>query len=226
MTNLLIRSKRSSRLGFVPQRPPDQVLNHINKRKLDFLWVAISIGLAIFTWRNAIRDGYAPILLYVALHLQAAILFAIRNEARASSARPLEVLVTLASLNYFLAYDPVPISSSNFAALGGFVTSLGALLALVSNHCLGRSFGVLPSLRTIQTRGIYNLIRHPIYMSYMVMEIGILIRHPRIYNAAVALAGVVLMLWRIQFEERILKQDDGYLTYMKAVPYRLIPHVY
>lgn len=196
------------------------------KRKLDFVWVAISMALAVVTWGNALREAYAPIWLYVILHLQAAVLFATRHEARASTRRPLEVLVTFASLNYFIAYDPVPISSADFAFLGGVVTSMGASLALVSNHCLGRSFAVLPSLRTIRTTGMYRLVRHPIYLSYMIMEAGILLRHPRAYNVVVAAAGVILMLWRIRFEERILKQDEAYFRYMTTVPYRLIPHVY
>jgi hypothetical protein len=58
---------------------------NIAERKFDFLWVAISIGLAIFTWLNAVREAHAPIWLYVLLHIQAAAIFATRRVSKASS---------------------------------------------------------------------------------------------------------------------------------------------
>jgi protein-S-isoprenylcysteine O-methyltransferase Ste14 len=198
----------------------------MHKRKLDILWVVLSIGLAAHTWGNELRDAYAPIWIYVALHVQAAILFAVRTEARTSTSRPIELVVIFGSLGYFVAFDPEPNTSPGFAATGALVTSTGALLALVSTYCLGRSFAVLPSLRTIRTSGMYRLVRHPIYMSYLIMEIGIVTSHPSIYNVAVAVVGLGLTLWRIVFEERILKRDDSYLRYMDAVPCRIIPYLY
>ncbi len=38
-------------------------------------------------------------------------------------------------------------------------------------------------------------------------------RHPSLYNSSVVLAGVVLMMWRIRFEERLLAQDETYRNY-------------
>lgn len=198
----------------------------MHKRKLDILWIALSIGLAAHTWGNELRDAYAPTWIYVALHLQAAVLFAIRTEARVSTRNPVEILVVVGSLGYFVAFDPEPSVSPGLTAIGGVVTSVGGLLVLIATYCLGRSFAVLPSLRTIRTAGMYRLVRHPIYMSYLIMEIGIVTSHPSIYNAAVAAAGLALTLWRIEFEERILKRDDAYLRYMAAVPRRIIPYLY
>lgn len=204
---------------------PDPLLN-LHRRKLDLLWVALFVGLAAHTWGNALRDAYAATWIYVALHLQAAILFATRQEARAVTKRPLEIFVTLASLSYFFAFDPVRTSSYALAMAGDFVTSAGAILALISTQSLGRSFAVLPSLRTVRTTGMYRFVRHPIYMSYMIMESGIVISHPGLYNLTVAVIGVGLMLWRMQFEERILRQDEAYVRYTDVVAYRIIPHVY
>lgn len=201
-------------------------LLEIDKRKLDLLWVALSIGLAVLTWRYALRDGYAPIWLFAALHVQCAVLFAIRQPARFSNKRPLEILVTLLSLNYFFAFEPVPIAAAPLAPFGAIVAAAGALLTMVSVHCLGRSFAVFPSLRDIRTSGVYRLVRHPMYFSYMVTALGIVLRHATLYNVGVALAGVVLMLWRIRFEERLLVQDGAYRDYMDTVRYRLIPGFY
>jgi protein-S-isoprenylcysteine O-methyltransferase Ste14 len=198
----------------------------IKQRKLDLLWVALSIVLAVFTWRYAIPDAYTPIWLFVALHIQCAFIFAIRRPARYSTKRPLEILVTLLSLIYFIAFDVKPTSSAGLALLGGVVTALGSLITIISIQCLGRSFAVLPSLRDIRTSGVYRFVRHPIYLSYMIAALGILMRHPSLYNSSVVLAGVVLMMWRIRFEERLLAQEEIYRNYMATVRYRLIPGLY
>lgn len=195
-------------------------------RKLDLLWTAVSLALAVATWLYALRDGYAPIELFVALHVQSALVFAVRQPARFSTKRPLEIFVTVASLIYILAYERVPLSDAPLAPLGGMIAAAGALLTLVSVHCLGRSFAILPALREIRTSGVYRFVRHPIYLSYLITAVGILLRHPTLYNVAVALVGIALILCRIRFEERLLAQDAAYRAYMGAVRFRLIPGVY
>jgi len=202
------------------------ILAEIKNRKLDLLWVALSIGLALLTWQYAIREAYWPIWPFIALHLQCALIFAIRQPARRASKRPLEVLITLLSLNYFFAFEAVPIATAPLAPLGGLVAATGALLTLISVHHLGRSFSVLPSLREIRTSGMYRWVRHPIYFSYMVTALGILLRHLTLYNLGVTLGGVVLILCRIHFEERLLAEGEAYRAYMSVVRYRLIPGIY
>ena len=198
----------------------------IKNRKLDLLWVALSMILAVFTWRYVIPDAYTPIWMFVALHIQCALIFAIRQPARSSTKRPVEILVTLVSLTYFLAFEVKPTSSAKLALLGGVVTAIGSLITFIAIQCLGRSFAVLPSLRDIRTSGMYRFVRHPIYLSYIVAGLGTVMRHPSLYNASVLLVGVLLMMWRIRFEERLLTQDELYRNYMDEVRYRLIPGLY
>jgi len=210
----------------VPDAFPSSVWSNLVKRRLDFLWVAISIGLALFTWHYAVHEAYSPIWLYVALNIQCAVLFALRHPARLTTRDPLEIGVTLVSLNYIFAFQPIPIASSAWAPVGGILCSAGAFLTLVSVQSLGRSFAVLPSVRPIQTSGSYRFVRHPIYLSYLITAVGIVIRHPSIYNGAVALVGAMLMVWRIKFEERLLVQEPSYREYIAEVRYRLIPGWY
>ena len=210
----------------LPDAFSSSVWSNVVKRRLDFLWVAISIGLALFTWHHAAREAYSPIWLYVALNIQCAVLFALRHPARLTTRDPLEVGVTLVSLNYIFAFQPLPIASSAWAPVGGVICSAGAFLTLVSVQSLGRSFAVLPSLRPIQTSGAYRFVRHPIYLSYLITAIGIVIRHPSLYNGVVALVGAILMVWRIKFEECLLVQEPNYQEYIAAVRYRLIPGLY
>ena len=209
---------------FAPSRIA--ILIAITNRKLDILWVALSIGFAIATWRYAAREPYWPVWLFIGLHLQCAVIFAMRRPARLSSKRPLEFLVTILSLNYLLAFEVVPFDKASLAPVGGLVTAIGALLTLIAVHQLGRSFAVLPSVRELCTLGVYRWMRHPIYFSYIVTALGVLLRHLTVYNFAVVLTGLALILCRIHFEERLLAQDEKYRAYMKAVPYRLLPGVY
>ena len=201
------------------------MLNILN-RKIDLLWVAISIALALFTWHYAVREAYTPTWLYAALNGQCAIVFALRYPARLTTRHPLEIAVTLLSLSYIFAFQPIPVASPAWAQLGGIVCSAGAFLTFVSVYWLGRSFAVLPSVRPIQTSGPYRFVRHPIYLSYVITAVGIVIRHPTIYNGAVALVGIMLILWRIRFEERLLAQEPSYRDYITRVRYQLIPGLY
>ena len=198
----------------------------LKNRKLDLLWVILSLILAVFTWRYAIPDAYTPIELFVVLHIQAALIFAFRQPPRYSTRRPLEILVTILSLTYFLAFELNSSSSAPVALAGGIVTAIGSLLTIVSVQSLGRSFAVLPALREIRTSGMYRFARHPIYLSYIIAALGTLMRHPSLRNTAVVLAGIGLMLWRIRFEERLLTQDERYRNYVAKVRYRLIPGLY
>ena len=172
----------------------------IKHRKLDLLWVALSLVLAVFTWRYAIPDAYTPIWLFVALHIQCAYIFAIRQPARYSTKRPLEILVTLLSLIYFLAFDVKPTSSAVLGFVGGVVTAIGSITTIISIPCLGRSFAVLPSLRDIRTSGVYRFVRHPIYVSYIVAALGTLMRHLELQPSGV-LRRLRFDDVRIRFEE-------------------------
>jgi protein-S-isoprenylcysteine O-methyltransferase Ste14 len=73
---------------------------------------------------------------------------------------------------------------------------------------------------------VYRFVRHPIYLSYLVTALGIVIRHPSFYNGAVALVGIILILWRIKFEERLLAQEPSYRDYRASVRYQLVPGLY
>src|ERR1044072_9410316 len=77
----------------------------LKNRKLDLLWVILSLILAVFTWRYAIPDAYTPSELFVVLQIQAALIFALRQPPRYWTRRPLQILVTILSLTYFLAFE-------------------------------------------------------------------------------------------------------------------------
>jgi protein-S-isoprenylcysteine O-methyltransferase Ste14 len=107
---------------------------------------------------------------------------------------------------------------------GGLVlVTLAAFLSFASLLSLGRWFGVWPALRGLARRGPYRLVRHPMYLAYVVADIGYNLQEWNFTTALLVMAGWASLFYRIRAEERILSQDSGWSTYVALVRYRLIP---
>ena len=110
---------------------------------------------------------------------------------------------------------------------GGFVlVVLAALLSLASLLTLGRRFGVRPALRSLSTRGPYRLVRHPMYLAYVLADIGYNLDEGNAGTVLLVLAGWVSLVYRIRAEERMLARDDGWADYCASVRSRLVPGVW
>jgi protein-S-isoprenylcysteine O-methyltransferase Ste14 len=107
---------------------------------------------------------------------------------------------------------------------GGFIlVTLAACLSLVSLLSIGRRFGVRPALRGLATKGPYRLVRHPIYLSYVIADIGYNLQEWNLGTVLLVMAGWTSLLYRIYAEERILSHDAGWSTYIAKVRYRFFP---
>jgi len=107
---------------------------------------------------------------------------------------------------------------------GGLVlVILAAFLSIASLLTLGKRFGVWPALRGLATRGPYRLVRHPMYLAYVLADIGYNLQEWNFGTALMVLAGWASLFYRIHAEERILAQNPGWSTYISLAPYRLIP---
>ena len=106
------------------------------------------------------------------------------------------------------------------------VVSVAAILSAVSLVTLGRSFGIRPALRRLVTKGPYDLVRHPIYASYLLSDIGYNLQEWNIGSLLLVLAGWIALVYRIRAEERVLAGDTRWTDYRAAVRYRLIPGVW
>jgi len=107
---------------------------------------------------------------------------------------------------------------------GGLVlVTLAACLSLASLFSLGKRFGVFPALRGLATRGPYRLVRHPMYLAYVLADIGYNLQEWNFGTALLVITGWASLLYRIHAEERILSQDAGWSAYIGVVRRRLLP---
>lgn len=103
---------------------------------------------------------------------------------------------------------------------------LGACGSLAGLLSLGRYFGVRPALRGLATRGPYRLVRHPLYLSYVLADIGYNLQEWNYGTLMLVAAGWAAMIYRIHAEERVLSRDAHWADYTARVRYRLVPGIW
>jgi protein-S-isoprenylcysteine O-methyltransferase Ste14 len=110
---------------------------------------------------------------------------------------------------------------------GGLVlVTIAAFLSLASLLSLGKSFGIRPALRDLVTRGPYRFVRHPMYLAYVLGDIGYNLQETNLGTVLLVVTGWMSLLYRIHAEEHVLSRDAGWRSYAARVPYRLIPGVW
>ena len=62
------------------------------------------------------------------------------------------------------------------------LSAVGLSVVIAGKVSLGRSFGLMPANRGIVSTGLYRLVRHPIYMGYLITHSGFVAREPDAWN--------------------------------------------
>jgi len=110
---------------------------------------------------------------------------------------------------------------------GGLVlVTLAAILSLVSFLVIGRRFGVRPALRDLVTTGPYRFVRHPMYLSYVIADIGYNLEEWNLVTLFLVLLGWTSLVYRVHAEEAVLSQHAHWPVYVNSVRYRLLPGVW
>ena len=79
----------------------------------------------------------------------------------------------------------------------------------------------------VVTTGVYGIVRHPMYLGATLMAIGAPLLLGSILGLLAGLALVVLLMFRIKGEEKLLtKELEGYWDYTRKVRYRLFPGIW
>ncbi|BAL26407.1 isoprenylcysteine carboxylmethyltransferase family protein [Azoarcus sp. KH32C] len=183
------------------------------------LWVFFAIAhLVTFN-----LTGKASLLVFSTAETLIAVFFLLRTPPRTFTSSPHEWVVAV--LGTFLplllrptADSPVP------AAEWGLV--VGSAMQIAGVLSLNRSLALVPALRELKTAGMYRLVRHPIYFSYLISFSFYLAANYSPRNLLIVTASLCLLLARVYFEERLLGQTAEYRAYQSRVRWRLIPFVF
>ena len=150
--------------------------------------------------------------IYVTQHLMVLVIAATRAPAKQVDRSLPTALAVVASYAYpyaqviYLGWIP---GDAVWPSGGLVLVIFSACLSLASLFSLGRLFGIRPALRDLATRGPYRLVRHPMYLSYILGDIGYNLQEWNFGTALMVIAGWVSLFWRIQAEERILAGSPG-----------------
>jgi protein-S-isoprenylcysteine O-methyltransferase Ste14 len=176
-------------------------------------------------WNNFLRTGKWTSLFWMVSEGVVVILLVFRRPSQSVSRRPWDWIAGFAGSFFVLLVRPT--GEAAIADAAGFALQLfGTGIQLCGKVALGRSFGIVAANRGVVSSGPYRLIRHPIYLGYLVTHAGFLLSNPSVRNVAIYAAAYVFQFARIYAEERILAQDGEYREYLRNVRYRLIPGVY
>ncbi len=111
-------------------------------------------------------------------------------------------------------------------AAGLVLVTLSTGLSLISLLTMGKLFGIRPALRGLVTNGPYRFVRHPMYLSYLLADIGYNLQEWNFVTLLMVLVGWMSLVYRIGAEERVLSQHAGWPAYLALVRYRLFPGIW
>jgi len=173
------------------------------------------------------RTGHVTGLLLVASEALVVVLTVFRRSAgivdRSLRARILTMMSMFGPPLVRPAVAFVPVTSEAVTVL---VSAVGLLIVIIGKLSLGRSFGLTPANRGVLSTGIYQFVRHPIYLGYLITHIGFVLANPLDWNLSVLAAADLALVMRARVEEQTLAKDSTYREYMQRVRFRLVPGLF
>jgi len=129
---------------------------------------------------------------------------------------------------FFIAYIPIIISLLPYNSFLGcnilnspklqniifFIILIGYILNIISLITIRKSFAVMIESRYFIKNGIYRFIRHPAYLSHLIIFFGFLILHFSPLSLALYIIFVTGQILRAKMEEnKLIETFPDYITY-------------
>jgi protein-S-isoprenylcysteine O-methyltransferase Ste14 len=127
----------------------------------------------------------------------------------------LPLLLSLYCLYFVFVHGPGARDLTRWIGLA--ISLLGLAGVMVARYTLGRSFSIAAKATELVTTGIYSRIRNPIYVSGMILIVGlvVMIRGPAFWLVLVIIILIPTQIIRAHREARVLetKFGDAYRQY-------------
>ena len=132
----------------------------------------------------------------------------------------------VAGLDYRFSWSKMP-AAVTVAASVLFLVAYGLYAEVLrENAYLSRTVKVEEGQSVIST-GLYGIVRHPMYAATILLFLMMPLVLGSWYAAIIFLAYPVLIVFRLNAEEKLLlKELPGYAQYREKVKYRIIPFVW
>jgi protein-S-isoprenylcysteine O-methyltransferase Ste14 len=182
--------------------------------------------LAVRFGAHFMQTGHVTGLLLLAGEALVVILTVFRRATivvdRSLRARIVTTLALIGPLLLVPAIDAAVLPESTTAAF----SAIGLTVVIIGKMSLGRSFGLMPANRGVVSTGPYRLVRHPIYMGYLVTHVGFLCANPTFWNVTTLVASDIALMMRAVNEEEVLALDPAYKAYLERVRWRVAPGLF
>jgi protein-S-isoprenylcysteine O-methyltransferase Ste14 len=188
----------------------------------------VVLGIAVTRWAHAwwIDPSRWTALLLLVAEGYTLLLVVFARRASRRDMTPLPMLATIYASCYIVLLNPEGTVHLAPELAGVALQLFSTVITFAAKVTLGRSFGLLPAQRGVVVAGPYRLVRHPVYMGYLIGHIGFLLANFSWRNAAVLAVLYVAQVVRITREEAVLASSDEYRSYQRRVRWRLVPYIF
>lgn len=132
----------------------------------------------------------------------------------------------LAGLNFRFGWLVLPVWVSWAAAVLFLLAYALYAEVLRENAYLSRTIEVQDNQKVIDT-GLYSIVRHPMYMSTLILFLAMPLVLGSLISFVVMLAYLPIIAKRIRNEEQVLEKGlDGYREYKTRVRWKVIPFIW
>lgn len=167
--------------------------------------------------------GKIGFLLFCFSETLQAFFFIIRKIPKSVSVDPFDWLVGIAGSLIPLFFRP---EGEVLWQYGEMFVLFGVTIQVLGLISLNRSFALVAANREIKTRGLYRIVRHPMYASYLFLFFGYVLFNANWFNLLIMILAFTFLFLRIAQEEKHLSQDPKYREYKEHVRFRLIPFMF
>jgi protein-S-isoprenylcysteine O-methyltransferase Ste14 len=185
-----------------------------------FSMMAVRFGADFLT------TGRVTGLLLLVSEALVVVLTVVRRSAAAVDRSTRARLLTVLSMLGPPVLQPAHVAALLPQSLTIAASVLGLAIVIAGKVTLGRSFGLMPANRGVVSSGIYRVVRHPIYLGYLITHVAFLVATPSAWNIAALLAADAALLARAVCEEQTLSRDERYRAYQQTVRWRVCPGIF